>query len=140
MSFYQINFRTYSHATENEKSVEEALRFVSGADKIEKKTAEGYHGNPIIIMEATLKKSGDVRAFFSRLKQQGLLGKILDGPEDRIDEDCVFYLRFDKQKAFDKKYQLVKHDDIILVKGKIKCFPTDKGNAVKSMKDSLENL
>ncbi|MDI6916706.1 MAG: RNA-binding domain-containing protein [Thermoplasmatales archaeon] len=140
MTFHYINFRTYSHATENEKSVEEALRFVSGTDKIEKRTAEGYHGNPIIIMEAKLKKSREAKVFFSGLKQQGLVGKILDELEDRIDEDCSFYLRFDKQKAFDKKYELVKHDDIILVKGKIKCFPPGKGSAVKSMKDFLENL
>lgn len=140
MSFYQINFRTYSHATENEKNVEEALRFVSGTDKIEKRTAEGYHGNPIIIMEATLKKSREVKVFFSGLKQQGLVGKILDELEDRINEDCSFYLRFDKQKAFDKKYELVQHDDVISMKGEIRCFPPSKGNAVKSMKDFLENL
>lgn len=140
MSFHYLRFRAYCHATENEKGVEDAVRFVSGTDKIEKRTAEGYHGNPIIVMGATLKKSSDIRAFFSRLKQQRLVEKILDELEDRIDEDCGFHLRFDKQKAFDKKYELVKHDDIILVKGKIKCFPPDKGSAVKSMKEGLENL
>jgi len=140
MTFHYVNFRTYSHATENEKNVEDALRFVSGTDRIEKRKARGYHGNPIIIMEAALKKSMNIRAFFSGLKQHGLVEKILYELEDRIDENSNFYLRFDKQKAFFQKYELVQHDDVVSVKGKVKCFPPDKGSAVKSMKDFLENL
>ncbi len=141
--FLYVNFRTYSHATENEKNVEEALRFVSGADNIEFRKTKGYHGNPIIIMEATLKKSRDVKTFFSRLKKHLLVKKILNELENRIDENNNFYLRFDKQKAFFQKYELVRHDDVISVKsvkGKIKCFPTNKRNAVKTLKIFLENL
>ncbi len=140
MSFYQINFMAYSHATENEKNVEEALRFVSGTDNIEFRKTKGYHGNLIIIMEATLKKSRDVKTFFSRLKQHGLVKKILNELEDRIDENNNFYLRFDKQKAFFQRYELVRHDDVISAKGKIKCFPTNKRNASKTVKVFLENL
>jgi len=140
MSFHYLRFRTYSHATENEKNVEKALRFVSGTEKIEKRKTKGYHGNPIIIMEATIKKSREVKAFFSGLKKHLLVEKILDKLESRIDENNNFYLRFDKQKAFFQKYELVKHDDVVSVKGKVKCFPPNKGNAVKSMKIFLENL
>ncbi|MBU3902592.1 MAG: hypothetical protein KKE04_04420, partial [Candidatus Thermoplasmatota archaeon] len=74
------------------------------------------------------------------LKKHGLVEKILDELEDRIDENSNFYLRFDKQKAFFQKYELVKHDDVVSVKGKIKCFPTNRRNAVKTLKDFLENL
>jgi RNA binding exosome subunit len=138
--FLYVNFRAYSHATENEKNVEKALIFVSGTDSIEKRKAKGCHGNPIIIMEATIKKSMEVKAFFSGLKKHLLVEKILDKLESRIDENNNFCLRFDKQKAFFQKYELVKHDDVVSVKGKIKCFPPDKDNAVKSMKIFLENL
>lgn len=140
LCFTCVNFRVYSHATENEKSVREALRFVSGTDSIEKRTAKGCHGNPIIVMEAEIKKSMEVKAFFSGLKKHGLMEKILDEVESRIDENNNFYLRFDKQKAFFQKYELVKHDDVISVKGKIKCFPANKRNAVKTMEILLENL
>lgn len=140
MGFHYLRFRTYSHATENEKNVEKALRFVSGTDKIEKRKTKGYHGNPIIIIEAEIKKSMEVKAFFSGLKKHGLVEKILDELEDRIDENSNFYLRFDKQKAFFQKYELVKHDDVVSVKGKIKCFPPDKENAIKVLKIFLENL
>ena len=140
MSFLYLRFRTYSHATENEKNVEKALRFVSGTEKIEKRKTKGYHGNPIIIMESAIKKSMEVKAFFSGLKKHGLVEKILDELEDRIDENSNFYLRFDKQKAFFQKYELVKHDDVVSVKGKIKSFPTNKRNAVKILKIFLENL
>ncbi len=140
MGFHYLNFRAYSHATENEKNVEKALRFVSGTEKIEKRKTKGYHGNPIVIMESAIKKSRDVKDFLSRLKKHLLVEKILDELESRIDEDHNFYLRFDKQKAFFQKYELVKHDDVISVKGKIKCFPPDKGNTIKTMKILLENL
>ena len=82
----------------------------------------------------------EVKAFFSGLKQQGLVEKILYELEGRIDENNNFYLRFDKQKAFFQKYELVKHDDVVSVKGKIKSFPTNKRNAVKILKIFLENL
>ena len=140
MGFHYLRFRAYSHATENEKNVEDALRFVSGTASIEKGKAKGFHGNPIIIMESAIKKSMEVKAFFSGLKQQGLVEKILYELEDRIDENSNFYLRFDKQKAFFQKYELVKHDDVVSVKGKIKSFPTNKRNAVKILKIFLENL
>jgi hypothetical protein len=140
MSFYYLRFRAYSHATENGFNVKEALRFVSGTDKIEKTKTKGYHGNPIIIMESQIKKSRDIKNFFSKLKKHGLIEEILNALEDRIDENNNFYLRFDKQKAFDRKYEVVKHDDVISVKGKIKCFPTNKRNTVKTLKVFLENL
>ena len=140
MSFHYIKFRAYSHATENEKNVEKALRFISGTDEIEFRKTKGYHGNPIIIMEAEIKKSKDIRNFFSGLKKQGLMEENLKDLEKRIDENSNFYLRFDKQKAFFQKYELVRHDDVISVSGKIKCFPTNKRNAIKTMKKFLENL
>ncbi len=140
MSFHYIKFRAYSHATENEKNVEKALRFISGTDEIEFRKTKGYHGNPIIIMEAEIKKSKDIRNFFSGLKKQGLMEEILKELEKRIDENSNFYLRFDKQKAFFQKYELVRQDDVISVSGKIKCFPTNKRNAIKTMKKFLENL
>lgn len=140
MSFHYIKFRAYCHATEDKSKVENSIRFVSDTDKIEKRTAKGYHGNPIAIMESAIKKSRDVKDFLLRLKKHGLVKKIWDELESRIDEDHNFYLRFDKQKAFFQKYELVKHDDVISVKGKIKCFPTNKRNAVKTMKILLENL
>ena len=140
MSFHYIKFRTYSHATENEFNIEKALRFISGIDKIEFRKTKGYHGNQIIIMEAKIKKSKDIRNFFSGLKKQGLMEEILKELEKRIDENSNFYLRFDKQSAFFQKYELVRHDDVISVSGKIKCFPTNKRNAIKTMKKFLENL
>lgn len=140
MSFHYINFRTYSHATENEKNVESALRFVSGTDRIKKRKAKGYHGNLIIIMESEIKRSRDIKNFFTGLKQANLIEKIIHELEDRIDENNNFYLRFDKQSAFFQKYELVRHDDVISVSGKIRCFPPDKENAVKTLKIELEKL
>ncbi len=140
MVFYKLVFRAYCHATEDVQKVEDALRFISHTNKITHKSMKGYYGNPIIVMEGELKKSKDIRAFFSELKNNNLTAKIIDELSDRIDEGCKLYMRFDKQSAFEKIYALARHDDVISVNAKIKVYPTKKENAVKLVKEFLEDL
>ena len=57
MDIASLSFRTFAHATEDEEKVERALRFASGAEEITKSKSEGYHGNPIVVMEARITRS-----------------------------------------------------------------------------------
>lgn len=140
MVFYSLVFRAHCHATEEPIKVEEALKFVTRSEKLIKRRVSGYFGNPIIVMETQLKRSGEIKDFFLRLKNSELIEKLASTLDKRIDDECNFYLRFDKQKAYEKFYELTTHGDAILLKAKLKAFPARKENAVLALRRFLENL
>lgn len=126
--------RTYCHETEDEEKVEKAIKFFSA--NITKTKVGGFHGNKIIITEARLSKK-QAKEFFERLKE--FKEEILTDLEIRIDEQCYFYLRFDKQVAFRGKLKKSLGEDVIFLKAKILCFPSNKKNALKELADFFKN-
>lgn len=141
MDLASLAFRTFAHATENEDRVEQALRFVSGAEEITKSRSEGYHGNPIVVVEARITRSKEIKSFFASLDAADVQ-KLIDTLELRVDEESMFFLRLDKQAAFEGRAVLADHDDIISVRGKIKSYPQSRDNALKMidgiLRDALE--
>ena len=141
MDLASLAFRTFAHATENEDRVEQALRFVSGAEEITKSRSEGYHGNPIVVVEARITRSKEMKSFFASLDAADVQ-KLIDTLELRVDEESMFFLRLDKQAAFEGRSVLADHDDIISVRGKIKSYPQSRDNALKMidgiLRDALE--
>jgi len=65
---------------------------------------------------------------------------ILEDIEDRIDEDCVFYMRLDKQKAVQGVYEPAHHGDVIAITGKVQSHPARKEVAVRNLKEFLTGL
>ncbi len=141
MDLASLAFRTFAHATEDESRVEQALRFVSGAEEVTKSRSEGYHGNPIVVLEAKISRSREIRNFFASLDTADVQ-KLLDTLELRVDEESMFFLRLDKQAAFEGRTVMADHDDIISVRGKIKSYPQSRDNALKVidviLRDALE--
>jgi RNA binding exosome subunit len=60
--------------------------------------------------------------------------------ENRVDDDCVFYVRLDKQAAYNKMVIAVTHDDVIAVQAKIEAYPAYKRIAVDNLKRYLADL
>ncbi len=141
MDLASLAFRTFAHATEDESRVEQALRFVSGAEEVTKSRSEGYHGNPIVVVEARITRSKEMKSFFASLDAADMQ-KLIDTLELRVDEESMFFLRLDKQVAFEGRSVLADHDDIISVRGKIKSYPQSRDNALKVidaiLRDALE--
>ena len=141
MDLASLAFRTFAHATEIEDRVEQALRFVSGAEEVTKSRSEGYHGNPIVVVEARITRSKEMKSFFASLDAADMQ-KLIDTLELRVDEESMFFLRLDKQVAFEGRSVLADHDDIISVRGKIKSYPQSRDNALKVidaiLRDALE--
>ncbi len=153
MEIGSINFRTYCHATESPEKVKHALGFLCGIndlDKpVEKKTykfttskTSGHFGNPIVTYEIKLTKSKDIKQFWTRLNQQNpeLVVKLGQELSARTDDDCIFHIRFDKQKAFQEQYELTVHGDCIVVKAKIRAYPAKRELAIKIMKRFFNDL
>lgn len=139
MDIASLAFRTFVHATENEGRVEQALRFVSGAEELSRNKSEGYHGNPITILEARVTNAKPVKRFLASLDGKDV-ASMLDSLERRVDEDSFFFLRLDKQAAYDERFVLADHDDVISVRGKIKSYPQSRENALRVLEGILREL
>ncbi len=85
MAILNVHFRAFIHATEDEAKVVQALKFASGADEATREVTEGYHGNPIIVLEVFIKEKRRAKDFFSRLDVETL--KELSGSLERRMDD-----------------------------------------------------
>ena len=139
MALLNVHFRVFCHATEDEVKVVQALKFASGLEDITRDVTEGYHGNPIIILEAFVKEKRRSKDLFSRLKEAELQ-EVLDSLDNRMDDECNLYLRLDKQEAYLGNLKMTTSDDAIAVRAKVESYPKKRETAMKSATDLLETL
>jgi len=114
-----VDISCFAHATEDEGKVLEALRHMSPQAQIDmisfvKTRACGHYGNPIVLFEARIKEKGVVRAVvenlalnLSSLDKETLMNEI-----GKHVEKGSFYLRLDKQAAFEGETRLGSADPI----------------------------
>ena len=130
----KIEARAYSRATELPERVESAILnlFPEGFRKdveMSSTKAESHSGYKIQIVVAQLR---------SKLGCESTLDHILAGFDDRdrrrlrnslirrLNENCLFFLRIDKQAAFQGKIELADGPDIISVRIGIRQYPSCK--------------
>jgi RNA binding exosome subunit len=140
--FVSAKFRTYCHATEDEDKVVQALRYVSGIkdDDIKFTINKGYHGNEIRVLEATLRKGPKLTTFLEKLVEARIFEQVKHELPLRLDDECVFYLRFDKQKAYQGNLMLQHGEDTIQVRAKVQSFPAKPEKAVEAIKAEIEKI
>jgi RNA binding exosome subunit len=139
MAILNMHFRAFCHATEDEANVVQAMKFASGAEEITREVTEGYHGNPIVILEVFIKEKRRSRDFFARLEEDEIK-EIIASLGKRMDEDCNLYLRLDKQEAYSDKLKMTTSDDAIAVRAKVESYPKKLETAMKSVTEFLETL
>jgi len=138
MAFHGLNFRAFVHSTEDEERVVKAMAFASGASEVSRTKSSGYHGNPITILEATVKRRKEIDAFFGRLGKIAI-EELVRTLERRIDDDCSFFLRLDKQEAYLGRLVLAEKDDVVAVRAKVKAYPCRKSIALEAVARYLES-
>jgi RNA binding exosome subunit len=139
MALLNVHFRAFCHATEDEDKVTQALKFVSGADEVTREMTEGYHGNPIVVLEVFIKEKRRSKDFFARLSEDDLR-EIMNTLEKRMDDDCNLFLRLDKQEAYLGNLKMTTSDDAIAIRAKVESYPKKLETAMKSAKEFLETL
>lgn len=137
MMFQRMSFRAICHATEDEDKVRKALTNITKSEQVTRTKAEGYHGNPIIIFESVL-SGKQLASFMKDLKGKGVVQGLGNKLDDRMDEECNLYMRFDKQKAYAGQAEVVEHEDVIAAKLKLRVFPPQKTTALSALKEYLE--
>jgi RNA binding exosome subunit len=128
-----------AHATEDVSRVRQALDFflsgagiLEGNKLIEELSVEGHYGNPITILSVQLKKKTNCLGFARFVKER--LSKedaalLREEMPERLDDDQVFHLRFDKQAAYLQQVKLTHSSDAIVTKVKIETYPKNREKA-----------
>lgn len=136
---HHIILRVIAHATEDVSRVRAALDFFlsgagvrEGSKLIEELQAEGHHGNPITILSIQLKRKADCMGFARFVRERFSeedVARLREEMPDRLDDDQVFHLRFDKQAAYLRQVRLTDSSDAITAKVKIETYPKNREKA-----------
>ena len=115
----EVDISCLAHATEDEDKVLNALRRLLPQAYVEnvsfaRTKAHGHHGNPIIVFEAKIKEKDIVKVVveniasnLSPLDKETLMNEI-----GKHVEKSSFYLRLDKQAAFEGEFRMTLADPI----------------------------
>jgi len=130
---HNIVFRAIARATESEDRVKTALSLFIFDNEIETIVTEGHFGNRITIMNARL-KGKDCNRFIDVVKS-GLpepdFRRLRNELYDRVDDECVLHMRFDKQTAYSGAVKLASSEaDTITVEIKLRAYPARQDNAI----------
>lgn len=146
---HHISLRVIAHSTEEKSRVMDALGLflknslggkVAGslAEIVDSIEAEGHYGNPITIFSTQLTRKHDTLAFADFVHKNMAsedIKTLRDEMPDRLDDDQVFHLRFDKQEAYLGHVKLVSSSDAISAKVKIETYPKNREIAGKIVEE-----
>jgi len=137
--FHWVKIRMFCYATEDEEKLHGIMRNISGTDDFHAEMSDGHHGNDMVILSAEMKSNSDCKKLFGRLGKD-TVSSIIDELGKRIDEDCTFYLRLDKQAAVSERYEIAHHGDVVSITCKIVSHPARKEIAEGNMRRFLEGI
>ncbi|WP_332899402.1 MULTISPECIES: RNA-binding protein [unclassified Haladaptatus] len=133
--FHYIDLRTFCYATEDEKRVIEAIRaFLPEEFELERMETKGHHGDRIVIFSARVEKADDVRVVLDKLAELENIDKVRAEIDQRVDDNCSFFIHLDKQAAFKGIAQL---GEGLSLRGKVEAYPAKKAKAVEIVRDAI---
>lgn len=136
--FHYIDLRTFCYATEDQKRVAEALRhFLPEEFELDRAENTGHHGDRIIILSTRVENADEMRVVLDRLAELESIDRVLDELDDRVDDNCAFYLTLDKQAAYREQTRL---GDGITFRSKVEAYPAKRETAVANARDLFESL
>ena len=137
--FHWLRVETFIYATEKEDLVTETFANLAGVEEFNTFDSESEHGNRMLVLQAMMTHKREQEGVLRRLGAD-LVREVYDHAEDKIDDDCVLYIRLDKQKAVCGEYAVAHHGDVISVTGKVASNPARKEVAVRNLRDLLRSL
>jgi|Deesub1362A_J573_1020465.scaffolds.fasta_scaffold00328_9 hypothetical protein len=129
------------HSTEDREKVGLAMATLFPFEfEILRSRAKGHYGNPIEYLEVEIKKKREIKEFWEYLIN--MLGdqkeELLATVEDRLDNQNVLHIRFDKQRAYLGELKLGSGEgDAIVVKAKLVTYPSRRDKVVEMLKELI---
>lgn len=133
--FHYVDLRTFCYATEDEKRVEQALRrYLPEEYDVERVENTGHHGDRIVVLSARVDNADDVRHVLRQLSELPDIETVVAELDQRVDDNCSFFLRLDKQQAFKG---VVTRGDGLTLRAKVEAYPAKKDAAVENAREAL---
>jgi hypothetical protein len=138
--FHYVDLRAFCYATEDEKRVGDAIRtFLPGdADlELDRQVTEGFHGDRILVLSVRLERADEMRHVLSTLAELDDIEGVVAELDQRVDDDCTFFLAVDKQSAFRGQ---VERGNGITLRAKVEAYPAKKAAAVENVRETFAEL
>jgi len=86
------------------------------------------------VLSARVENADDMRYILDRLAELTEIDSILEELDERVDDNCSFFLRLDKQAAFRDEVEL---GDGITLRAKVEAYPAKHAAAVENAREAL---
>jgi RNA binding exosome subunit len=138
--FHYVDLRAFCYVTEDEQRVAGALRALLPEEtEIERAESEGHHGDRILVLSARVETADAVRTVLSSVAdlEDAELRAVREQLDERVTENCTFFLTLDKQAAFRGEVAL---GDGITLRAKVEAYPAKQPAAVENAREAFEAL
>jgi RNA binding exosome subunit len=136
--FHYVDLRTFCYATEDDKRVEDALgTFLPEDFEVERAETTGHHGDRIVVLSARVERADEVRHVLAKLSELPDVETLIDELDQRVDDNCAFFVQLDKQAAFRGEVRL---GDGLTLRAKVEAYPAKKEAAVENAREALEDV
>jgi hypothetical protein len=144
---HNITFSVFCKAEDDIDSIESALLTIIPFNvedeklKLKKTLASGVLESKITILELTLEKERHTNKFLDTFTDDLSHDqkKTLLEQENRLDDDCHFFIRLDKQALIDGKIVVTDSGNCFHIKMSIAAFPKKKESARKIVQSIFSN-
>lgn len=133
--FHYVDLRTFCYDTEDEQRVERALRhFLPEDTEIERAESHGHHGDRIVVLSVRVERASEIRHVLDQLRAGADIDAIRDELEDRVTENCEFFVHLDKQAAYQGDAKL---GPGITFRAKVEAYPAKREAALENARAAL---
>ena len=135
---HYVDLRAFCYATEDDQRVEAALRtFLPEDVELDRAESEGHHGDRILVVSARVERADEMRHVLDRLAELDDVDSVVEELDERVDDNCAFYLTLDKQAAFHGE---IRRGDGITFRSKVEAYPAKREKAVANARELFESL
>lgn len=133
--FHYLDLRTFCYETEAERRVTDALEtFLPDDTDVERTVTEGHHNDRIVVLAVRVERAQEMRHILNALSTSMKFEGFVDEVADRVNDDCAFFLRLDKQRAYRGD---IAPGDGIQLRGKVEAYPAKRANAIDNLRTYL---
>ncbi|WP_227373797.1 RNA-binding protein [Haladaptatus halobius] len=133
--FHYIDLRAFCYDTEDDQRVESALRtFLPEEFEVARAKSEGHHGDRILVLSARVETADEMRHVLDKLRELPDIERVRDELEQRVDDNCSFFVSLDKQAAYRGRVELGQG---ITLRAKVEAYPAKKDAAVENAREAL---
>jgi len=135
--FHYVDLRAFCYVTEDDSRVEDAIRlFLLEGFELDRTESEGHHGDRILVLSARVESADAIRGVLDRLEElpDEEFSRLADELDDRVDENCSFFVSLSKQAAFSGEIRL---GEGITLRGKVEAYPAKKPQAIDAVAETF---